>query len=277
MWNSMFEKLRQRMTFMYAFIFGMLILLVVAATYCLVWYAVLVYEKKDLVAQIYHEAEEYVATEEAPVSDVAIKNGSMLAFLVRPDDKTVVLDQLRGAAVGDIIKDHRDDWPETDDSASMIRMRDEGGGRYRYLAAVAPVKDGNKVIGRLYMFKNMDFYYRAASETLFMLLCISLLLFIPTCILGYWLSKRNIRPIYQMYERQKQFTADASHEMRTPLSVLNLAVSGLLEDSDSKYSSFARETLQMMQTEVGRLRNLTDTLMELARRDNSGLPVKKKK
>ena len=156
-------------------------------------------------------------------------------------------------------------------------MRDEGGGRYRYLAAVAPVKDGNKVIGRLYMFKNMDFYYRAASETLFMLLCISLLLFIPTCILGYWLSKRNIRPIYQMYERQKQFTADASREMRTPLSVLNLAVSGLLEDSDSKYSSFARETLQMMQTEVGRLRNLTDTLMELARRDNSGLPVKKEK
>lgn len=277
MWNSMFEKLRQRMTFMYAFIFGMLILLVVAATYCLVWYAVLVHEKKDLVAQIYHEAEEYVATEEAPVSDVAIKNGSMLAFLVRPDDKTVVLDQLRGAAVGDIIKDHRDDWPETDDSASMIRMRDDGGGRYRYLAAVAPVKDGNKVIGRLYMFKNMDFYYRAASETLFMLLCISLLLFIPTCILGYWLSKRNIRPIYQMYERQKQFTADASHEMRTPLSVLNLAVSGLLEDCDSKYSSFARETLQMMQTEVGRLRNLTDTLMELARRDNSGLPVKKEK
>lgn len=275
MWNNMFERLRRRMTLMYAFIFGMLILLVVGITYCLVWYAVLMHEKEDLVAQIYHEAAEYVATEEAPVSDIAIKNGSMLAFLVKPDDKTVVLDQLQGAAVGDILKNHREDWPESDDSAEMLRIRNSVGERYRYLAAVAPVKDGDRVIGRLYMFKNMEFYYEAAYETLLVLLCIALVLFIPACLLGYWLSKRNIRPIQLMYEKQKQFTADASHEMRTPLSVLNLAVQGLLEDTESRYSSFAAETLQMLKTEVGRLRKLTDTLMELARRDNLGLKVKK--
>lgn len=265
------------MTLMYAFIFGMLILLVVGITYCLVWYAVLMHEKEDLVAQIYHEAAEYVATEEAPVSDVAIKNGSMLAFLVKPDDKTVVLDQLQGAAVGDILKNHREDWPENDDSAEMLRVRNSVGERYRYLAAVAPVKDGDRVIGRLYMFKNMEFYYEAAYETLLVLLCIALVLFIPACLLGYWLSKRNIRPIQLMYEKQKQFTADASHEMRTPLAVLNLAVQGLLEDTESRYSSFASETLQMIKTEVGRLRKLTDTLMELARRDNLGLKVKKER
>lgn len=275
MWNNIFEKLRKRMTLMYAFIFGMLILLVVGVTYCLVWYAVLMHEKEGLVAQIYHEAEEYVATEEAPVSDVAIKNGSMLAFLVKPDNKTVLLDQLQGADAGDTLKDHREDWPEADNTAQMLRVRDDVGERYRYLAAVAPVKDGDKVIGRLYMFKNMEFYYDAARETLLMLLCIALLLFIPACLLGYWLSKRSIRPIGLMYEKQKQFTADASHEMRTPLAVLNLAVQGLLEDSESKYSPFAAETLQMVKTEVGRLRNLTDTLMELARRDDLGLPVKK--
>lgn len=277
MWNNMFERLRRRMTLMYAFIFGMLILLVVGITYCLVWYAVLMHEKEDLVAQIYHEAAEYVATEEAPVSNVAIKNGSMLAFLVKPDDKTVILDQLQGAAVGDILKNHREDWPENDDSAEMLRVRNSVGERYRYLAAVAPVKDGDRVIGRLYMFKNMEFYYEAAYETLLVLLCIALVLFIPACLLGYWLSKRNIRPIQLMYEKQKQFTADASHEMRTPLAVLNLAVQGLLEDTESRYSSFAAETLQMLKTEVGRLRKLTDTLMELARRDNLGLKVKKER
>lgn len=275
MWNNMFERLRRRMTLMYAFIFGMLILLVVGITYCLVWYAVLMHEKEDLVAQIYHEAEEYVATAEAPVSDVSIKNGSMLAFLVKPDNKTVLLDQLTGADVGDILKNHRQDWPESDDSAAMLRIRNNVGERYRYLAAVAPVKDGDKVIGRLYMFKNMEFYYDAAYETLLVLLCIALLLFIPTCLLGYWLSKRNIRPIQLMYDKQKQFTADASHEMRTPLAVLNLAVQGLLEDTESRYSAFAAETLQMLKTEVSRLRKLTDTLMELARRDNLGLTVQK--
>lgn len=267
MWNDMFERLRRRMTLMYAFIFGMLILLVVGITYCLVWYAVLMHEKKDLVAQIYHEAAEYVATEEAPVSDVAIKNGSMLAFLVKPDDKTVVLDQLQGAAAGDILKNHREDWPESDDSAEMLRIRNNMGERYRYLVAVAPVKDGDRVIGRLYMFKNMEFYYKAAYETLLVLLCIALVLFIPASLLGYWLSKRNIRPIQLMYEKQKQFTADASHEMRTPLAVMNLAVEGLVDDKESRYSEFAVSTLKMLHTEVKRLSSLTGTLMKLVRCD----------
>lgn len=267
MWNNMFERLRRRMTLMYALIFGMLILLVVGITYCLVWYAVLMHEKKDLVAQIYHEAAEYVDTEEAPVSDVAIKNGSMLAFLVKPDDKTVVLDQLQGAAVGDILKNHREDWPESDDSAEMLRIRNNMGERYRYLVAVAPVKDGDRVIGRLYMFKNMEFYYKAAYETLLVLLCIALVLFIPASLLGYWLSKRNIRPIQLMYEKQKQFTADASHEMRTPLAVMNLAVEGLVDDKESSYSEFAVSTLKMLNTEVKRLSSLTGTLMKLVRCD----------
>lgn len=95
-------------------------------------------------------------------------------------------------------------------------MHGKGSVRYRYLAAVAPVMQGEQQLGILYMFKNMNFYYQAAYKTLFLLLCLALVLFLLACYGGYLLAGRNIRPVQAMYEKQKQFTADASHEMRTP-------------------------------------------------------------
>lgn len=71
MWNKPFEKLRRRMTCLYAAIFGALILVIVAAAYTFIWWEILAHEKENLVAQIYHEGEEWVESEEAPCSEAA--------------------------------------------------------------------------------------------------------------------------------------------------------------------------------------------------------------
>ena len=236
MWNKPFEKLRRRMTCLYAAIFGALILVIVAAAYTFIWWEILAHEKENLVAQIYHEGEEWVESEEAPCSEAAIRSGKMLA-------------------------------------SRLLRMQSANGVRYRYLAAVAPVIDGDKQVGRLYMFKNMEFYYHAAYKTLFLLLCMALILYFAACYFGYWLAERNIRPISNMYAKQQQFTADASHEMRTPLAVMKLAVQGLQEDEDSRLSDFAKESVNMLQSESERLSRLTENLMTLARSDENILPV----
>ncbi len=64
-----------------------------------------------------------------------------------------------------------------------------------------------------------------------MLFCIALILFIGACMFSYWLAGVNMRPISQMYEQQKRFTADASTKMRTPLSVMRLAVDAMKIDT----------------------------------------------
>ena len=116
-------------------------------------------------------------------------------------------------------------------------------------------------------------YYHAAYKTLFLLLCMALILYFAACYFGYWLAERNIRPISNMYAKQQQFTADASHEMRTPLAVMKLAVQGLQEDEDSRLSDFAKESVNMLQSESERLSRLTENLMTLARSDENILPV----
>ena len=274
MWNKPFEKLRRQMTCVYAVLFGVLILAVVAAAYIFIWWEILAHEKANLIAQIYHEGEEWIESEEPPCSQTAINSGKMFAYFVAADGKTVILDQLGQGEVGRTILRNRDSWPQEMDSSRLLRMHGSGKGeRYRYLAGVAPVMDKGQKIGTLYMFKNMDFYYNAAFKTLFWLLCMAGMLYLGTCFLGYWLAGRNILPISRMYEKQKQFTADASHEMRTPLAVMKLAVEGLKGDDESKLSSFAQESVNMLGSEADRLSRLTENLMTLARSDEENLPV----
>ncbi len=273
MWNKPFENLRRRMTCVYAAIFGALILAIVAAAYTLIWWEILDHEKENLVAQIYHEGEEWIESKEAPCSETAIRSGKMFAYFVAADGKTVILNQLGTGEAGQAILRHQNDWPKEMESSRLLRMHGKGETRYRYLAAVAPVADGDVKLGTLYMFKNMEFYYYAAFKTLFWLLCMALVLYIGACYIGYGLSGRNILPISKMYEKQKQFTADASHEMRTPLAVMKLAVQGLAEDEESKYSDFAKESISMLHSEADRLSRLTENLMTLARSDEDNLPV----
>lgn len=270
MWSRMFENLRRRMTCIYAAIFGILILAIVAIAYTFIWWAILAHEKQELVDKIYHEAEEWVESGEKPCSAVSIQNGTMLAYFVTPDESTVILNQLGEGAQGRALLRHRNDWPKQLDTSRLLRMHGdptEPGARYRYLAAVAPVMRGDVYEGKLYMFKNIEFYYSAAYKTLFSLLCVALVLFAGACGFGYWLAGRNIRPISEMYAKQKQFTADASHEMRTPLAVMKLAVEGMQEDNESRYSEFSQEYIKMLASETERMGRLTENLMTLAQND----------
>lgn len=280
MWNNAFDGLRTKLTIIYTAVFGTIILLVLLSAYGLIWLEIIGNEKSELVSQAYHETEEWLNSGEKPCSQKSIDNGSMLAYFVSVDDKIVILNQLGEGIRGRTVFQHKNDWPKTFEETRILRMHSVEYGqdkqRYRYLSTVVPVVDGEKTIGKLYMFEDIGFYYTAAYKSLFMLMCLAVVLLLLASFFSYCIAGINIKPLKQMYEKQKQFTADASHEMRTPLSVMRLAVTALKEDSESRFSSCAKDFLKILGDEVDNMSRLVHNLMELARGEqNNALTMEK--
>jgi signal transduction histidine kinase len=84
---------------------------------------------------------------------------------------------------------------------------------------------------------------------------------------GVWLTRQAMQPIEESFERLKQFTADASHELRSPLMAIktNAAVAlkypeGMRKADAEKFQAISSATNQMIR--------LTEDLLFLARCDN---------
>lgn len=71
--------------------------------------------------------------------------------------------------------------------------------------------------------------------------------------------------IEQAFQRQRQFTADAAHELRTPLSIMQTGLDVTL--SRERQAGEYRETLESVAEEVQRLSQLANSLLRLALND----------
>lgn len=90
---------------------------------------------------------------------------------------------------------------------------------------------------------------------------------------SWWLAGLAMQPISQSYNQIQQFTADAAHELRTPVAASSTTVeSALLTPylSDSE----AREILQSIDRQNQRLTQLVNDLLLLARMERRALPVR---
>ena len=80
------------------------------------------------------------------------------------------------------------------------------------------------------------------------------------------LARWTVKPVETAWNQQKQFVADASHELKTPLTVITTNAEMLLDENHTpeKRIQFSESILTMSR----QMRSLTENLLELARSDN---------
>ncbi|MBN3908590.1 MAG: sensor histidine kinase [Nostoc sp. NMS1] len=90
---------------------------------------------------------------------------------------------------------------------------------------------------------------------------------------GWFLSGKAMEPVGESYQRLKQFTADASHELRSPITLIQtnvqVALADLdLADTEATTSMQYRQQLKVVERLTQRLGKLVNDLLFLARQDS---------
>ncbi len=90
---------------------------------------------------------------------------------------------------------------------------------------------------------------------------------------GWFLSGKAMEPVTESYQRLKQFTADASHELRSPITLIQTNVQVALADLElaeveSTTVLHYRQQLKLVERLTQRLGKLVNDLLFLARQDS---------
>jgi signal transduction histidine kinase len=109
------------------------------------------------------------------------------------------------------------------------------------------------------------------NGTLAQLLTTLLLVGIGTLIvifaISLYFANRAIRPIREAWEKQKQFVADASHELKTPLSIIRANCDALAASREDTIQN-QMKWIEYIRTGADRMARLVHDLLILARADD---------
>ena len=155
------------------------------------------------------------------------------------------------------------------DNESSIDIKD-------IVSRIITKNNQNKVvINNLYLY-NYSYYYKGnyitiidntnTTKRLLNNLISNIILFIIleiiVVILSNIITKYLTKPVIETFEKQKQFITDASHELKTPLSVIMASTEAYEVDKDKKW-------LNNIKNETDRMNELVTNLLDLSKLENN--------
>jgi signal transduction histidine kinase len=292
--NRLFNHTRLQLTGFYAIAIGLITLISGCALHLVMIRAFerTVNRELDTLAGTVHDTLEAVLQQPEIVNPIALNLLPGLCISgkcspIKPDSKIAELTQKQGyclrlldlkgreiATLGS--KKHKFSnlnamtrWETTTDVGVASRNGNRG---ERYHIHTLPLKTSdNRDWGYLQVaqsFHRLDEYMSSLHLILIFGIPLAMLLIGGA---SWWLSGLAMQPIYQSYQQMQQFTADAAHELRTPLAVTRIAVESALDVAI--IAPEARNNLEIAQRQVRHLSSLAEDLLWLSRLEAKQLAV----
>ncbi len=109
--------------------------------------------------------------------------------------------------------------------------------------------------------------HKTLTELLTTLFFVGIIMLFVIFTISLFFASRSIRPISEAWEKQKQFIADASHELKTPLAIINANSDALLANQDETIKS-QKKWLDYIKTQIDRMGKLVNDLLYLAKTED---------
>lgn len=286
--NRLFNRTRIQLTGFYAIAIGLIVLLSGCAIHFVMIrsFARTVDRELNTLAGTVHDTLEAVLQQPEIVAPVAMdllpglcvigkecsptKSDSKIAELTKKQGYCLRLLNLKGQQMA-ILGATKHKFPDEIPTMNWKTITDNRGERYHIHTLHLKTRD-NRDWGYLQVaqsFDRLDEYTSSLHLILIFGVPLAMLLIAGT---SWWLSGLAMQPIYQSYQQIQQFTADAAHELRTPLAVTRIAVESALDLEIIEPET--RNNLEIAQRQVDRLSCLAEDLLWLSRLQAKQSPLK---
>lgn len=119
-------------------------------------------------------------------------------------------------------------------------------------------------------FSDLNWELDDMKELVFTSLLVGFVALVCFFVISLFLSKITVRPVDEAWRRQQQFLADASHELKTPLTVI-LADTNILLSHQSETVGNQVKWVEYIQNEAERMKQLVQDMLFLAKGDAAEL------
>ncbi len=155
---------------------------------------------------------------------------------------------------------------ETAKNIALSKTNDKGkfklDGDY-WAFIIKPSVEGYKIV-----FLDITSRQGILTNLIYTFLIVAVVMLIVIFFISRFFANKSIQPIKEAFDKQRQFIGDASHELKTPLAVINTNVDVLLSNKEDTIKNQLK-WLNYIKSEVERMTKLTNDLLYLTQIDYS--------
>jgi signal transduction histidine kinase len=133
-----------------------------------------------------------------------------------------------------------------------------------------PVVRSGEVVGVVQAAQSLDVVRETVDRLIFVLVPIGLVALALAAVGGLFMSSRAMRPVQSAFDKQRKFIGDASHELKTPLTLIRADAEVVTRDPTNPRT---QKLMNHLLDETDRMNSLLSNLLILARLDAGELAL----